>query len=119
VLQDVLARQEYDANCVTTQAESVVYCNVTEGSIAPYARFFTNQWDGDRLSKYKPMIGIWVDESTGEITGEEGWKPLFQNHLENIQREITPGATGVSFDDILDEIGRDNVIILSNERSKE
>lgn len=109
----LLGRQpEYDANCVTVQAEHAVYCNVAEGSIKPRARFFTNQWSKERLSKYKPLVGIWVDES-GSITGEEGWEDTFKDQVESMQRAIPTDANGVSFQDIWDEISKGGISIAS------
>ena len=115
----LLGRQpEYDANCVTTQREAAVYCNLKEGAIVPYARFFANQWNKERLSKYEPMIAIWVDESAdGSIVGEEGWEELFNAHIESINRDIPDDAVGISFEEILDDvIGQDNIIIVSEEQ---
>ena len=111
---------EYDANCVTTQAsETAVYCNLTEGSIQPYARFFSNQWSPDRIQKCeRKLIGIWVDESTGEIVGEDGYKDLFEAHIESISRPVSPDAVGVKFDDIMEKLGKDNIIIVSDDEKK-
>lgn len=109
----------YDANCVTAQQEAAVYCNTTEGAIVPYARFFTNQWSKEKLSQYKPMIGIWVDESTGDIVGEDGYKELFQAHIESVQRGIPNDAVGITFDDILkDIVGLDNIIVIVSDKEQ-
>eukprot|EP00984_Skeletonema_dohrnii_P024313 scaffold13427_cov78-Skeletonema_dohrnii-CCMP3373.AAC.1 len=108
---------EYDANCVTAQGEAAVYSDLAEGAIKPYARFFSNQWSPERIQKCKrKLIGIWVDESTGEIVGEEGYKDLFEAHIESISRPLPTDTVGLKFDDILEKLGRDNIIIVSGEK---
>jgi hypothetical protein len=110
---------EYDTNCVTTQAETAVYCDLTEGSIQPYARFFSNQWSPERIQKCeRKLIGIWVDETTGEIVGEKGYKELFEAHIESVSRPIPSDAVGATFDDILEKLGRENIVIVSSDERK-
>ena len=116
----LLGRQpEYDACCVTTQAETAIYCNLTEGSIKPYARFFSNQWSQERIQQCeRKLIGIWVDENTGDITGEEGYKELFEAHIEKINRPIPDDAVGITFEAIVEQLGKNNVVIVSDEEKK-
>lgn len=114
----LLGRQpEYDASCVTVQAEHAIYCNLEEGSIEPHARFFTNQWSRERLSKYKPMVGIWVNEA-GSITGENGWEEIFKNQVENMRKAIPDDAVGISFEELWNELSKEGVVIASEENKK-
>jgi hypothetical protein len=96
-----------------------VYCDLTEGSIQPYARFFSNQWSPERIQKCeRKLIGIWVDETTGEIVGEKGYKELFEAHIESVSRPIPSDAVGATFDDILEKLGRENIVIVSSDERK-
>jgi hypothetical protein len=80
----------------------------------PSSRWFVNQWDRDRLAKYDRVVGIWVNEVDGSVLGEDGWEDIFKAHVQSMQRDVPIDATGVSFDDILnDVIGIDNVRIVS------
>ena len=36
-----------------------------------------------------------MDESTGEIVGEEGYKDLFEAHIESISRPLPSDAVGI------------------------
>lgn len=105
----------YDANCVTTSSDFPVFLNLDEGSLVPSSRWFTNQWDPERLAKYDKLVEIWVDVDSGSIVGDEGWEEVFRAHQESMSRDIPSGAKGMSFDEILDQIGKDTMIIVSQE----
>jgi hypothetical protein len=59
---------------------------------------------------FDKLVGIWVQED-GSLTGEDGWEKVVQEHLESIQREIPKGVEGETFDEIVDSIGRENIIV--------
>lgn len=107
---------EYDANCVTTVADFPTWHSVDKDHFPFQAssRWFSNQWDPKRLEALQPLVGIWVNESDGSIVGEEGWEPIFASHMESTQQPISDSAAGESFDDIVDQIGRESVIIVSH-----
>jgi hypothetical protein len=89
----------YDANCVTTASDFVTFHHDKK----PTSRWFANQWERERLERYEPLVGIWVDEN-GTVTGDEGWEKIFQEHVEVMQREIPKEAIGISFDEIVQGI---------------
>ena len=59
-----------------------------------------------------------MDESTGEIVGEEGYKDLFEAHIESISRPLPSDAVGIKFDDIIEKLGKDNIMIVSDDEKK-
>jgi hypothetical protein len=99
---------EYDANCVTTASDFCIFLNAE--NLVPSSRWFSNQWTPERLSMFDKLVGIWVQED-GSLTGEDGWEKVVQEHLESIQREIPKGVEGETFDEIVDSIGRENIIV--------
>jgi hypothetical protein len=108
----------YDANCVTTSSDFPVFKDAE--NIVAASRWYPNQWDKDRLSKYDDddkLIGIWVQEEDGSIVGEDGWEDVFKAQIESMEREIPEGAEGQTFDQIIDSVGRDNIKIVSGETS--
>lgn len=52
------------------------------------------------------------------MKNEEGYKKLFEAHIESISRPIPSDAVGVTFDDVLEKLGRDNIIIVSSNEKK-
>jgi hypothetical protein len=110
---------EYDANCVTTSSDFPVFKDA-ENRVAA-SRWFPNQWDKERLSKYDDdkLIGIWVQEEDGLMVGEDGWEDVFKAQIESMTREIPEGAEGETFDQIVDSVGQDNITIVSDGRDEE
>lgn len=111
----------YDSNCVTTSSDFPTWRNTA--NVLPFlasSRWFSNQWETERLAQYPPLVGIWVREGDGSITGEQGWEEVFAKHMEGLQREIAEDAPGETFDAIVDSIlGRDNSkVIVVSEASK-
>jgi hypothetical protein len=100
----------YDANCVTTSSDFSIFYH-TE-TLTPSSRWFSNQWDQERLSKLDKLPGIWVQKD-GSLTGEDGWEDILEAHKASMEREIPPGAEGETFDEIVDSIGRDKIKIVS------
>ena len=112
----------YDANCVTTTTTLTfpVWSSSSTGSpmerlpFEASSRWFSNQWEPERLAKYPHLVGIWVREEDGSITGDPGWETVFAQQLECMQREIAENAPGETFDAIVDgSIGRDTIVIVS------
>jgi hypothetical protein len=105
----------YDGNCVTTSSDFPIFENAEDIVLVPSSRWHSNQWDKERLSKYEPLVGIWVQEEDGSLVGEDGWEDVFKVHIEKMQREIPDCAEGETFDEIIDSIGRNKIIIASDE----
>lgn len=103
----------YDANCVTTCSDFPVWTN-KGGPFVASSRWFSNQWEPEVLNQFPKLVGIWVNEEDGSIQGETGWEEVFQEQVECMQREIQQDATGESFENILDAIGRDNIVIVND-----
>lgn len=103
----------YDANCVTTCSDFPIWTN-RDGPFIASSRWFSNQWQPELLNKIPKLVGIWVNQEDGSIQGEPGWEEVFQIQVECMQREIRHDATGESFDDVLDAIGRDKIIVVNN-----
>jgi hypothetical protein len=103
----------YDANCVTTGDDFGVFSeNATR--LDPASRWFSNQWDSERLSKLKPVTGIWVNEKDGSLVGEDGWEKVLEAHMTAMQSDILPGVEGDTFDQLIESVGVDNIKIVSS-----
>lgn len=102
----------YDGNCVTTSSDFPIWNNADLPFLVS-SRWFSNQWDPERLAKYPKLVGIWV-QSDGSIQGETGWELVFEKQLECIQRDIKQGTEGESFDEIVESLQRDKIIIVNH-----
>ena len=107
----------YDANCVTTSSDFPIFAGET--NMEPSSRWFSNQWDEERLSKCsRQLVGIWVNEDDGTLVGDDGYEDVLKAHLACMERPIkqedgdTRGQS-MSFNDIVDKIGRDRVKIMN------
>ncbi len=103
----------YDANCVTTCSDFPIWNNVDLPFDAS-SRWFSNQWEPERLARYSSLVGIWVDESDGSIHGDTGWEEVLEKHMECMHREIQQDSQGETFDKLLDSIGRDKIVVVNN-----
>lgn len=93
----------YDANCVTVVNDCVVFHTSTNDCNTATSRWFTNQWDSKLLSKFPPLVGIWVDESDGTLLGEDGWEQVFEKMKDDMERDIPQieDSSYQTFDEIL------------------
>ena len=101
----------YDANCVPTSDDFSIFSRNSK-RMASSSRWFSNQWDKDRLSKLDYIPGIWVNEKDGSLSGDQGWEPIFEAHKAAMESDISQGAEGESFEEIIDSIGRDKIKIV-------
>ena len=101
----------YDNNCVTTSSDFPTFSG--EPNLEPSSRWFSNQWSKERLSKCRPLVGIWVNEEDGSLVGEEGFEDVLKMHLASMGRPIKQGAEGITFDEIIASIGKDKIQIMS------
>lgn len=102
----------YDTNCVTTSSDFPIWKNA-DRPFSASSRWFSNQWTSERLKHYPPLIGIWVNELDNSITGEKGWEAVFKTHMEMMDQRIPMNAVGETFDEIVESIGHEKVIITS------
>lgn len=81
--------------------------------LQPSSRWFANQWDKKRLEPYDKLVGIWVNEDDGSITGEDGYEQVLEDHMVCMNREISPSDAliGETFEELLDTIGNIRIIV--------
>jgi hypothetical protein len=94
---------EYDAHCFTTNQGPPVY-NQHYVEIPPSSRWFSSQWSQERLDKLEPLIGIWVD-GDGNLTGEDGWEPVFEKQMQAMNAAIPSDSKGETFEQVLESLG--------------
>lgn len=111
----------YDANCVTVVNECVVFENETQQDYnTATSRWFINQWDSSILSKFPPLIGIWMNEHDDKLVGDDGWEQVFCKMKANMEREIPENALHDDLYQTFDDLLRDScgpVDIVYEERS--
>jgi hypothetical protein len=94
----------YDANCVTTSSDFPIFDKVDKTSLVPSSRWFTNQWNPERLAPHKYYVGIWAKDD-GSLEGDDGWEEVFAAQIAAMERDISPNAKGKTFDELVDWIG--------------
>ena len=91
----------YDANCVTVVDDCVVFDENHHQDHSATSRWFTNQWDPNLVSKFPPLLGIWVHDD-GSLLGQEGWEQVYAKMKADMERELPENADGYqTFDHIL------------------
>ena len=99
---------EYDANCLTTNQDSPIYDDHYV-EIPPSSRWFSNQWTQGQKERLDPLVGIWVSED-GNLTGEEGWGSVFEEHKRAMDAPIGPNAKGETFDELIGSLDPPKIV---------
>lgn len=104
----------YDTHVVTTMDDFVIFSSNYE-KVPPSSRWFVNQWSSERISHLPHLPGLWVSND-GNVTGEDDeWEQTFQAQLDATGKEPPKKSEEgmITFDDVLDLIGRDQIEIVS------
>lgn len=60
------------------------------------------------------LTGIWVNPQTWSLTGDPGWEAVFEKQKACLDRPIPQDVIGETFDDTVESIGRNNILIVSD-----
>jgi hypothetical protein len=103
---------QYHVSSVGTSPESATITGADKQK--PVGRFNSNLLDEDELSKIERIPGLWLNKDGSGFTGDVGWEEALGAYLSGNRGDIPDGAKGETFDELVDYIGQETIVVVDN-----